>query len=452
MSHIVDSQFYGDGFSTPEIRAIFSDKTRYQRWLDVEAALALVQGELGVIPAEAAREIASKAKLENVNLERVREGIKRTNHSLVPLLREIQQACRDGLGEFIHYGATTQDIEDTGAVLEMRDSFDLVHRDLKAVAWILADLAERHRTTLMAGRTHGQQALVTTFGYRLAVWLREVIRHLKRMRQSRERIFVVSLFGGVGTMSVLPKGVETMKTLAERLGLMPAEVSWHTARDSVAEFATLMAMIASTLGKISNEIYVLAKTEFGELEEAHTPGKLGSSTMPHKRNPEICEQVVMLARLTKYQAAMAMESMVVEHDRDGRSWRMDWVSVPEVSFYTSAAVHLTRNLLDGLVVRTEKMAENLRLQKDFLFSEALMIELGKVMGKQTAHHVVYEAAMEAHNQRSSIVDRLMENPEVRTRFDRPALEAITEPTRHLGEALSMADHAVALSRRELEEL
>jgi len=243
-----------------------------------------------------------------------------------------------------------------------------------------------------------------------------------------------------------------MNGLAHRLGLQPSEVSWHTARDSVAEFVTLTAMIAATLGKVCNEIYVMAKTEFGELAEPHTPGKLGSSTMPHKRNPEICEQVAMLGRLTKYLAAMALESMVVEHDRDGRSWRMDWVSVPEVCCYTAAAAHLTTQLLDGLVVNVHRMAENLRLQKDFLFSEALMMELGKAMGKQTAHHVVYEAAMAAHDQATSIVDRLMENPEVRSHFDRESLEKITDPSSHLGAAITMTDEAIACSRRDLEDL
>ncbi len=450
MTHIVDSRLYGGGYATPEMRRIFSDRLRCQRWLDVEAALALTQGELGVIPAEAAEEIAARANVENVIFEQVEEGIRRTNHSLVPLLKQIQNACRDSLGEYIHYGVTTQDIEDTGAVLEMRDACGVVVRDVRRAAGLLADLAEEHIDTVMAGRTHGQQALVTTFGYRVAVWLDEVLRHLERLEQLGPRVFRVSLFGGVGTMSALPQGRATLAAVARRLGLVAPDASWHTARDGVAEFVTVMAMIAATFGKIANEIYVLAKTEFGELAEPHTPGKVGSSTMPHKRNPEFSEQVAMLARLAKYQSAVALESMMVEHDRDGRAWRMDWVSVPEVCFFLSAALSLSLNLLEGLDVRTDRMAANLRLQKDFLFSEALMIHLGGTFGKQTAHELVYEAAMEAHDLNESIVDRLLNNPQVAERLDRAELESVTDPLRHLGEAQALTRQVVNRSRSLLD--
>jgi adenylosuccinate lyase len=214
MGHIIDSRFYGNGYSTAETRAIFDDSKRHQRWLDVEAALATTQGELGVIPMEAAQEIAAQAHLGNVDATRVAEGIAKTNHSLVPLLREIQAACKDGLGEYIHYGVTTQDVEDTGAILEVRDVLDILERDLATVATLLADLAEEHRDTVMAGRTHGQHALPTTFGYRVAIWLGEVMRHLERIRQARPRICVVSIFGGVGTLGAVPHGLATMQGVA----------------------------------------------------------------------------------------------------------------------------------------------------------------------------------------------------------------------------------------------
>ncbi len=450
MGHIIDSRFYGNGYSTPETRAIFDDRKRHQRWLEVEAALATTQGELGVIPLEAAQEIAAQAHIGNVDAKRVVEGIAQTNHSLVPLLREVQAACRDGLGEYIHYGATTQDIEDTGAILEAQDVLDVIDRDLTTVATLLADLAEEHRDTVMAGRTHGQHALPTTFGYRVAVWLAEVMRHRERIRQARPRICVVSLFGGVGTRGALPQGLATMKGVAAKLGLEAADISWHTARDNIAEFVMTAALVAASLGKIANEIYVLAKTEFGELAEPHHPGKLGSSTMPHKRNPEFSEQVAMLSRLTKYQASMALESMSVEHDRDGRAWRMDWVSVPEVSHFAGAALAMSMQLLSGLVVNKERMAENLRLQKDFMFSEALMIALGENLGKMTAHTVVYEAAMTAHTKGTSIIDQLLTHPAVAKHHTRQSLKAIIDPSRHLGEAGTMTDAVVAKARANLK--
>lgn len=450
MAHIIDSRFYGNGYGTSEMRKVFADEARFQRWLDVEAALAVVQGKLGVIPEAAAQEISAKARLDVVDLESVKDGIARTNHSLVPLLKEIQGACSGDLGEFIHYGVTTQDIEDTGAVLEMKDAYRIIEIRLCKIVRLLSFLAEEHRDTVMTGRTHGQHALVTTFGYKVAVWLDEVLRHLQRMEQAGPRIFRVSLSGGVGTMSALPKGLETMRGVAEELGLATADTSWHTARDGIAEYVTLVAMIGATIGKISNEVYVLAKTEFGELAEPHHPGKLGSSTMPHKRNPEFCEQGAMLGRLGKYAAAAALESMAVEHDRDGRAWRMDWAVVPEVSLYVDASLSLACNYLAGLEVNKERMKANIGLQKDFLFSEALMIELGKSLGKQTAHHVVYECAMEAHAEQCAIIDLLLKRPDVSAKFTRSDLEAVIEPSRHLGEAQTMTDLVLAKARQVLQ--
>lgn len=452
MSHISDSRFYGDGFCTPEMRAHFSDEARFQRWLDVEAALALVQGELGVIPREAAHEIAGKARLENVDLEVVRRQIAYTSHSLVPLLREVQGACRDGLGEFIHFGATTQDIQDTGSVLEMRGAFDLLRGDLTAILELLIDLAERHEGTLMAAKTHGQHALVTTFGYRVAINLRELARHMTRMREASRRLFRVSLFGGVGNMTSLPRGVETMQGLAARLRLEPADVSWHTSRDCIAEFVSLMAMICSTLGKIGNEVFVLARTECGELAEGHVAGRLGSSTMPHKRNPEVSQRIVLLARLTKYQAAMALEAMIAEDDRDMRSFRADWVSIPDVCSYTAAAARLTKQMLVNLDVRADRMEQNLLLQRDFVFSEALMFKLGEAVGKQTAHQIVYEASMRAYDRGEPITDHLLQDPKVHAHLDRATVEELLVTSAHVGAAAELTRSAVEQSRRELAEL
>lgn len=449
MTHIIDSRFYGDGFGTEELRNVFDDCRRYQRWLEVEVALATVQGELGVIPVEAAEEIARQGKIENLDLDRIAEGIKRTNHSLVPLIREVQRLCKDGLGEFIHYGATTQDIQDTASSMEMREVLNIVERDLKRFSGQLADLAEAHRETLTVGRTHGQQAMATTLGYRVSVWLRECMRHLQRIEQARERIAVVSLFGGVGTMSVLPRGIETMQKVAQLLALRAPMVSWHTARDSVAEFVSLMAMISASVGKIGNEIYVLAKNEIGELAEGHSEGKVGSSTMPHKRNPEIAEQVALLARLARYTSGKALEAMVVEHDRDGRAWRMDWVSIPEVSCYTGAGLSLAIGLLEGLKVESTRMRENFDFGGDFLASESLMMFLGESLGKQTAHRLVYQAAMVAHDCGGELIDELLSAPELSDFAGRETLVELADPASQIGEAIRLTDEAVARSRKEL---
>ena len=449
MTHITESEFCGKRFTTPEMRLVFADGTRYQRWLDIEAALALVQASLEVIPSDAGDEIAEKAKLENLDLGRVKIDLERTGHSLVPLLRELQRVCRDSLGEYVHYGATTQDIQDTATMLEMLDAFKLIQRDVKAIAQTLTELANQHQETLMVGRSQGQHALTTTFGYRLAIWLDELLRHLSRMDEAKERIFVISLFGGVGNMSCLPKGIETMHMLAKRLNLMPANTSWHTARDRIAEFVMLLSMTASTLGKICNEIYVLSRTECSELAEPYTLEKLGSSTMPHKRNPEVSAQVVLLARMTKYNVAMSLEAMIAEDDRDLRSLRADWVFIPEVCSYTAAAAHLCAKLLQELDVCQDNMAKNLKAQKDFIFSEEYMMVLGKILGKQSAHSLVYEASMRAYDSGEPIVNHLMEHPQVQQFFSRSQLEALQAPTNRIGAAKELTQAIIDKSRSYL---
>lgn len=450
MTHITESKFYGKRFTTPEMRLIFADETRYQRWLNIEAALALVQGELGVIPIEAAEEIAQKAKLENLDLERVKIDLELTSHSLVPLLREVQRVCRGGLGEYIHYGATTQDIQDTATMLEMLDAFRIIRRDVRAIAQTLTELATQHKETLMVGRSQGQYALTTTFGYRMAIWLDELLRHLKRMDEAEERIFVISLFGGVGNMSCLPRGIETMRMLAKRLHLNPANTSWHTARDRIAEFVMLLSMTASTLGKICNEIYVLSRTECSELAEPYTPGKLGSSTMPHKRNPEVSAQVVLLARMTKYNVAMSLEAMIAEDDRDLRSLRADWICIPEVCSYTAAAATLCGKLLKKLDICQDKMATNLKVQEDFIFSEQYMIALGEIIGKQSAHSVVYEASMQAYESGQPIINHLLKHPQVENHLSRSELEDIQSPANRIGAAKELTQAIIDQSNRYLE--
>lgn len=301
----------------------------------------------------------------------------------------------------------------------------------------------------MVGRSQGQYALTTTFGYRVAIWLDELLRHLKRMDEVQERIFVISLFGGVGNMSCLPKGIETMQMLAKRLNLKPANTSWHTSRDRIVEFVMLLSMTASTLGKICNEIYVLSRTECSELAEPYTSGKIGSSTMPHKRNPEVSAQVVLLARMTKYNVAMSLEAMIAEDDRDLRSLRADWICIPEVCGYTASAANLCGGLLEKLDVCKDKMTTNLKIQKDFIFSEQYMIFLGKIMGKQSAHSVVYEASMQAHKSGEPIIHHLMKNPEVQKLFSRSQLENIQTPANCIGEAKELTQAIIDQSRNYL---
>jgi adenylosuccinate lyase len=395
-SHIVDSAFYGHRYSTVATRRIFCDRCRFQRWLDVEAALALAQADLGLIPVDAAIQISKAAQVDLLELGVVRQEIRRTGHSLVALLRVFQSVCGPDAGEYIHHGATTQDIQDTGQSLEMRDVLDEADRVLRAVLTRLTELAEAHESTVALGRTHAQPALPMAFGVKVASWIDELLRHVERIAAMRPRVLAAQLFGGVGTMAGFgDQALPLLARFADRLGLSAPLVSWHVARDRVAEYATTLAMVAGTMGRIADEVRILSRPEFGEVEEGWQHGKVGSTTMPHKRNPEACEQAVVMARLTAGLMPTALYSMSGDNERDSRSLRTEWVCVPDVSHYTLAACEIVGTILDGLIVHTDRMRDNTEAVADQLATEGLMLALGKHIGKQTAHEQVYELSQAA---------------------------------------------------------
>ena len=449
MAHIIDSRLYGDGFSTAEVRALFNESQRLQRWIKIECMLAKVQGNLGIIPRLASDEICKHSEGIELDMEQLVGGVRATHHSLTPLLKALQNNCSGNYGEYIHYGATTQDIQDTGTALEMKEVLCIVQRDVRAVIKLLIDKAIKHKETLMVARTHGQQAMATTFGFKISVWIHELLRHLTRLEQARPRILVVSLSGAVGTMSVLEKPIETMRGLAMELGLEPAPISWHTARDIIAEYACLLSMITATVGKIGNEIFTLTSNECGELREGQGAKQVGSSTMPHKRNPEGAEQIALLARLAKYSCSQALETMVVEHERDGRAWRMDWTIIPEISCYAAACLEHCKQLIVKLEVDEHRMRSNLNLMRDLLSSERLMIFLGSYLGKQTAHAIVHDAAIEAHTSDKNLIDVLLTYPQVTDACSSESLEDMRDPRSQLGAAIELTEAAIEEAEQQL---
>lgn len=438
-AHIVDSRFYGDFYSTDASRRIFCDVCRYQRWLDVEAALALSQAELGLVPSEQAELIAAAARVELLDLDWVGEEIRRTRHSLVGLLRGLEQACEGGAGEFIHYGATTQDIQDTGQALEMRDVVHEAERQLRHIAERLCARARGHARTVMVGRTHSQPALPTTFGFKVAGWVEELLRHLERLEALKPRVLVAQLSGGVGTMAGFgEQGPDLLERFARRLGLGVPRIGWHVARDGVAEFVATLAMITATLARMADDMRTLARPELGELEQGWRPGRVGSSTMPHKRNPEDCEQVVVLSRLAAAQVELALTAMVGEHERDGRALRLEWAAVADVSHHALAALAIAREIVEGYAPDVERMGANARELSDAIGSEALMLALAEHIGKQSAHALVYELSQTASGQGADLQERAGGDPLVRRHFTTEEIEDIFDPVRSLGTAARAA--------------
>lgn len=442
-SHIVDSLFYSGGYTTAEAKQVFCDLRRLQRWLDVESALALSQAEIGTIPESAARELEKTARLDLFDLEAIKADIAKTGHSLIPLLNAWQNVTSPEAGKYIHFGATTQDIQDTAQSLEIKDSYVIIERDTNRIIQQLAGLAEKYRNLVMIARTHGQQALPITLGAKIAVWLDEMIRNGDRLENCRDRVLASQLFGGVGTMAAFgDNGIELLNRFSSRLGLAAPLCCWHTARDRLAEMLSTMAILAGTLGKIANEICQLARDEIGEIEEPFHMGKIGSTTMPHKRNPELCEQVVVLAKLVKNNAALGFEALLNEHERDYRAIRLEWVAITDASLYVCGALSLMQSILQNLIVHEERIRQNVNHAASLIATEALMFRLAKKMGKQAAHQLLYEISMEARSTAKPLIDLLASHPDIKSIFTLDDLRKAIDPGQHIGLAGQLTDQVV----------
>lgn len=448
MSHIIDNEFYKDSWGTAEMRRVFDDRLRYQRWLDVEVALAKVQAEMGSIPPEAAEEIARAAKMEELDTEFIKTELERTGHSLLPLLKAVQKRCRDNLGEFIHYGPTTQDIEDTGAVLEIKDASKILLRDLIRIEKAILDLSVKYKDFPMAGRTHNQQGLPITLGLKFANWAAEIRRGIERLKGMRERVFVGMLHGGTGTMAGLgERAWETAEKVMKRLGLGLPPTGWGSARDTVAEYQVVLGLLAGSLGRVSNEIFQLARTEINELREPLGKHYVGSSTMPHKRNPEVTEFIVAMCRIVMSNVQLALQGMVSEHERDTRAWRLDWHAIPESSIMLHKALCALTVIIEGLEIDEKRISQNLDMLHGMLFSEALMFYLGKKVGKQTAHHLIRDAILGTQNTDKTFKELLMDSPVIRENLSLGEIESIMDYSRHVGESSRQVMEVRALSER-----
>jgi 3-carboxy-cis,cis-muconate cycloisomerase len=446
MASLIDSGFFGDLYTTAEMRAVWSDAATIQRWLDVEAALARAEARLGLVPPAAAAEITRQARVEHLDLVAMKRDLEHARHPIMPLIRALAAVCDPVAAEYIHWGATTQDILDTGLVLQLKAAHAIVARDVGETRRLAADLARRHRDTVQAGRTHGQQALPITFGYKVAVWVAELDRHRERLRQLEPRALRGQFAGAVGTLaSIGPGGIELQARLFEELGLATPEIAWHTARDGLAEAVCAYALLAGTLAKIANEVIELQRTEVGEVEEPFHRGKVGSSTMPHKRNPSTCEHVVALGRLLQGHVGPALAGLVAVHERDKRVGVAEQAILPEVCCLLAGMLRATNAVLAGLRVHPERMAANLGALGGLLLSESVMLALARHIGRQRAHDVVYELCMDAVEGGVPFRQRLLADPRVTAHLGPADLDALLDPLRYTGLAARFVDRVVGPS-------
>jgi 3-carboxy-cis,cis-muconate cycloisomerase len=444
--HFIDSVFHSRFFS-PRARRIWDDRTTLQRILDVEAVLAQAQADLNLIPHDAALEIKRKARLELFDVERISAEIAFMHHPLVPILEQFESLCDDGAGGYLHWGATTQNIFDIATVLQLRETHAALLEHLSAIRGALTRLIETHRDTLMAGRTHGQHALPMTFGFKLAAWLDELERAQTRLEQAATRAFVVTFGGAIGTLASLgDAGLRVQARVAQILELAAADVPVRTAYDRFAEYVAALGLFGAAFEKIAQEIVFMQRTEIGEAEEPFHFGKVGSSTMPQKRNPTRCLDVIGVSRLLRGNVGVILENTVSADEGDASSGIAVDALIGSSAVYAMSIAEIMHTVLDGLIVHPSVMRRNLEASGGLILAESVMMTLAQHLGRQEAHHVVYQAAMQSVENGSSFRDAVLAHPLTQGKLDRATLEAALEPQRYLGTAHEAIDQALSSAR------
>ncbi len=446
-STILDSAVFRDIFTTPAMRAVWSDGNRVQKYLDFEAGLAKAQGRLKIIPQEAADEIVRHCDAKLIDMDKLKEATERIGYPVLPVVQQLVKLCKDKLGEWSHWGATTQDVTDTATVLQMREGLDLVAQEIDAICAALAALAKKYRDTPMAGRSNLQQAVPITFGYKMATMLAAFERHKQRLNEMKPRVLVGEFGGAAGTLSSLGKdGLKVQEELMKELKLGQPAISWHTVRDTIAEAGCFLGLVAGSCGKIALDVKLLMQTEVEEVQEPFHPGRGSSSTMPQKRNPISSVYITAQAAMVKQLVPALLEAMVEDHERSTGPWEIEWIALPEIFMLAAGALAQTRFLVEGLQVNEKKMRENLFITKGLLMSEAVMMGLGEKMGRNHAHDVVYDICREVVKTGRPLIDLLEENEEITQYADRRTLEALVDPANYLGVAGEMVDRVLAMRK------
>ncbi len=446
-STVFDSVLFRDMFGTAEMRAVFTDEALVGRYIEAEVALARAQARLGVVPQEAAKAIEAAAKSITIDFDKLRHETEIVGYPILPLVHQLSAAAGEA-GRYVHWGATTQDIMDTANVLQIRAALAIVTRDLREVRDILRAMAKKYRDTPMAGRTHLQQALPVTFGYKAAVWLSSVDRHIERIEQALPRILLGEFSGAAGTLaSVGEGGLEMQKLFCDELGLHQPSITWHVARDGIAEAVTLLGLITGTLGKIATDVMLLSSSEFGEVSEPFVPGRGASSTMPQKRNAISSELMLAAAKAVRQHVATMLDGMIHDLERATGPWHLEWVSLPESFLLTASSLANAKFMLAGLVVHDKRMLENLDLTRGLIVAEAVMMAAAPKLCRQHAHDVVYDACRKAIESGGRLADILVDVPEITEALGgEAAIRQHCDPANYLGLCGPMVDRVLDMGK------
>jgi 3-carboxy-cis,cis-muconate cycloisomerase len=437
-----DSAIFRDTFCTPAMRAVFSDEALVRHYVEVEVALAAAEARVGVIPQEAAAAIRQGARPEAIDLAKLKAETDLVGYPVVGLVHQLAKQAGEA-GRYVHWGATTQDIIDTATVLQMRDALALIEDDLAAIEEALAALAAKHRSTVMAGRTHLQHALPVTFGYKAAIWLAMVRRHRQRLAELKPRVLVGQFAGAVGTLASLgDKGLAVHDALMDELSLGRPDAPWHVARDGFAEAVCFLGLVTGSLAKIATDVMLLMQTEVAEAFEPFVQGRGSSSTMPQKRNPISCEFILAAAKVVRSNVGLMLDAMVADHERATGPWQLEWVALPEAFLAASGALRQSRFMLEGLIVDAGRMRRNLDLTGGLIVAEAVMMALAQCTGRQAAHDTVYGACRAALDKGTTLLVELEHLPEVTSHLDAKRLAELTDPVNYLGSAPGMIDRVL----------
>lgn len=399
-----------------EAKEIWSDIKTLQGWLDVEAALAEAQARLGIIPAEVAPVIKAVCRHELFDTERLSREISHAQHPFVPVLRQLEEFSGDPAAGYIHWGATTQNIFDTGASLQMKQTQALIDASLEGVEQALSSLATKHRDTLQAGRTHGQHALPMTFGFKVTGWLEEVRRDRRRLQDRLRSSFVASLGGAIGTFAAMgQKGPAVEAEMAAILDLEPAILPMRSSYDRVSDYVCALCLLAGTAEKIAHDIVFMQRTEIGEIEEAFHMGKVGSSTMAQKRNPSTALMLISLCRMMSVRLPLVIGSMVRMDEGDSSASNVSDVAIPEVGILGASIAATLGTLVTGLDVHVDVMRRNADITNGLIVSEAAMMQLSDSIGRHHAHHLLYEAAQRSVMESVPFTHAIANHPEMQGR-------------------------------------
>jgi adenylosuccinate lyase len=448
-----DSRFTDGRVPDSGIKQLFSDEHRLQCFLDVEAALAQAEAAVGLIPQASADKIVATATLKRLDIDRIKTGIHKTSHPLMALVSELGSAVGDPEGGWVHWGATTQNITQTGDVLLLREAHRVFLEWLGRAFAAMADLAEKGQNMVEAGRTHGQHAVPITFGFKVASWIDECDRHVERLREVEPRIFTVMIGGAVGNYASLgERGPIVQDQMAKLLDLQSMPVPSRAMGDCWAEYVCTLGLLAGTIGRIAKEVYLLMETEFGEVSEPIPAGTIGSSTMPHKRNPQLADDCIAISAQIRSLVPFALESMLHDHEVCGANSAMGEDVLRRVCVLMGDLLVRFVTILSGLTLNEKRMKANLEMSGGLISSEAVMLALGEIIGRQHAHEVVYEAAQAVAGGKGTFRELLVADSRVANHVNKKKLDQLLAPESHIGLSAVIAGEAAERAHKRASQL